>query len=124
MLPNPTFHSKSNGAIHGSRNITFGEESTSTSAQTCYSDGYPGITSCCRKLARERRKRSLPARAETAKNLFHHLPQSSLTHHGAAMSRVRPAMSSQIQELDNQHYVRFDRHAIAVAAIGDDCNKL
>ena len=91
--------------------------------QTCYSDGYPGITSCCRKLARERRKRSLPARAKTAKNLFHHLPQSSLAHHGAAMSRVRPAMSSQIQELDNQHYVRFDRHAIAVAAIGDDCNK-
>lgn len=42
---------------------------------------------------------------------------------GAAMSRVRPAMSSQIQELDSQHYVRFDHHAIAVAAIGDDCNK-
>ena len=75
---------------------------------------------CCRKRARKEKK--IFARARQNAKSFSSPPKSSLTHHGAAMSRVRPAMSSQIQELDNQHYVRFDRHAIAVAAIGDDCN--
>eukprot|EP00985_Skeletonema_marinoi_P029742 scaffold28941_cov88-Skeletonema_marinoi.AAC.1 len=54
-----------------------------------------------------RRKRALPARAETAKKNFINTHRVLSLIHGAAMSRVRPAMSSQIQELDNQHYVRL-----------------
>ena len=90
--------------------------------QTCYSDGYPGITSCCRKLARERRKRSLPARAETAKNLFHQ-PRTELS-----SSSWRCGVESGQSYLPNSKMTTtsimcFDRHAIAVTTIGDNGNK-
>lgn len=91
--------------------------------QTCVSDGYPGIgCACCRKHARERRKRSLPARAETAKNLFHQ-PRTELSSSSwrCGVDSDQPYLPN--SKLDNQHYVCFDRHATAVTTIGDDRNK-
>ena len=86
--------------------------------QTCYSDGYPGMEACARK------EKKIFARARrNCKKSFSSPPTEFSRASWRCDERVRPAMSSQIQELDNQHYVRFDRHAIAVAAIGDDCNK-
>jgi len=61
------------------------------------------------------------ARAETAKNLF-------ITTHRTFISSWRCDVGSAghifpTPELDSQHYVCFDRHAIAVTTIGDDRNK-
>ena len=91
--------------------------------QTCVSDGYPDRLRMAHAAgsARKRRKRSLPARAKL-QNLFHHHPQSSLL-----IMALRWVDSDQPylpkSKLDNQHYVCFDRHAIAVTTIGDDRNK-
>ena len=91
--------------------------------QTCVSDGYPGIgCACCWKHAHERRKRSLPARGPKLQKIF------SSTAHRTFISSWRCDVGSAghifpTPELDSQHYVCFDRHAIAVTTIGDDRNK-
>lgn len=91
--------------------------------QTCVSDGYPGIgCACCRKHAHERRKRSLPARARrNCKKSFHHHAQNF--HIIMALRCGSAGHIFPTPELDSQHYVCFDRHAIAVTTIGDDRNK-
>jgi len=102
------------GLLHLASRITF---------QTCVSDGYLDIgCACCRKHARERRKRSLPARAETAKNLFHQ-PRTELSSSSwrCGVDSDQPYLPN--SKLDNQHYVCFDRQATAVTTIGDDRNK-
>jgi len=89
----------------------------------------------CRKRARERRKRSLPARAETANHFHPRAPKlqkiifirPTTDHAEFSIMALRWVGSAghifPTPELDSHHYVCFDRHAIAVTTIGDDRNK-
>jgi hypothetical protein len=92
--------------------------------QACVSDGYPGIgCACCRKRARERRKRSLPAaRAEIAKNLFHQ-PRTELSSSSwrCGVESGQPYLPN--SKMTTTSIMCFDRHAIAVTTIGDNGNK-
>ena len=89
--------------------------------QTCVSDGYPD------------RLRMLPeARAKGEKDLCPRAPNCKIffitTHRVLSLiMALRWVDSDQPylpkSKLDNQRYVCFDRHAIAVTTIGDDRNK-
>ena len=105
------------------------------SFQIGVSDTYLGclVRACHRTLewsARERtkdfcRRKSWSARAKGQK--FCRLKSFSLDHAVAFIMVLRWVGSAghifPTPELDSQHYVCFDRHAIAVTTIGDDRNK-